>query len=102
MESAVRGARTQSGIAAATQKSRLVSPSGQFTSAVPSTPRSNPVAATGDLAKAGAYNSLAQKRITAIAAVRNSAAHGKSNEFTRVDVLAMTRDVEPFVATKVV
>jgi hypothetical protein len=28
-----------------------------------------------DLAKAGVYNSLMQKRITALAAIRNSAAH---------------------------
>jgi hypothetical protein len=30
-----------------------------------------------DLAKAGVYNSLMQKRITALAAIRNRAAHGK-------------------------
>jgi hypothetical protein len=35
-----------------------------------------------DLAKAGVYNKLVQKQITAIAAIRNSVAHGKSNEFT--------------------
>ena len=51
-----------------------------------------------DLAKAGVYNSLMQKRITALAAIRNSAAHGKPNEFTRDDVSAMIRDVERFVA----
>jgi Domain of unknown function (DUF4145) len=55
-----------------------------------------------DLAKAGVYNSLVQKRITALAAVRNSAAHGKPNEFTRDDVSAMIRDVERFVTSKVV
>jgi hypothetical protein len=55
-----------------------------------------------DLAKAGAYNSLVQKRITALAAIRNSAAHGNPNEFTRDDVSAMIRDVERFAATKVV
>jgi hypothetical protein len=43
-----------------------------------------------DLAKAGVYNSLMQKRITALAALRNRAAHGKPNEFTRDDVSAMT------------
>jgi hypothetical protein len=42
-----------------------------------------------DLAKAGVYNSLMQKRITALAAIRNRAAHGKPNEFTRDDVSAM-------------
>ncbi len=55
-----------------------------------------------DLAKAGAYNSLVQKRITALAAIRNSAAHGKPQDFTSDDVAAMIRDVERFVATKVV
>jgi hypothetical protein len=55
-----------------------------------------------DLTKAGAYNSLMQKRITAIAAVRNSAAHGKPEEFTQDDVSAMIRDVERFVATKMI
>ena len=55
-----------------------------------------------DLAKVGAYNSLVQKRITALAAVRNSAAHGKSQEFTRDDVSAMLRDVERFAASKTV
>ena len=55
-----------------------------------------------DLTKAGAYNSLVQKRITALAAVRNSAAHGKANEFTRDDVSAMIRDVQRFAATKTV
>jgi hypothetical protein len=54
-----------------------------------------------DLAKAGVYNSLVQKRITALAAVRNSAAHGKPEEFSQDDVSAMIRDVERFVATKV-
>ncbi|MBA5686338.1 DUF4145 domain-containing protein [Rugamonas apoptosis] len=47
-----------------------------------------------DLAKAGRYNSVVQKQITALAAVRNSAAHGKVDEFTREDVKAMIRDVE--------
>jgi hypothetical protein len=52
-----------------------------------------------DLAKAGAYNSLAQKRITAIAAIRNSAAHGKSADFAKDDVVAMLRDVERFLTS---
>jgi hypothetical protein len=55
-----------------------------------------------DLAKAGAYNSLVQKRITALAAIRNSAAHGRPQDFTSDDVAAMISDVERFVATKVV
>ena len=55
-----------------------------------------------DLAKAGAYNSLVLKRITALAAIRNSAAHGRPQDFSKDDVAAMIRDVERFVATKVV
>jgi hypothetical protein len=55
-----------------------------------------------DLAKAGAYNSLVQKRITALAAIRNSAAHGRPQDFTKDDVAAMITDVERFAATKVV
>ena len=50
-----------------------------------------------DLAKAGAYNTLAQKRITALAGIRNSAAHGKPDEFSEGDVDSMIRDVERFV-----
>jgi hypothetical protein len=55
-----------------------------------------------DLAKAGEYNSLVQKRITALAAIRNSAAHGRPQDFTKDDVSAMIRDIERFVSTKVV
>ena len=51
-----------------------------------------------DLAKAGVYNKLMQKRITALADVRNSAAHGKPNEFTEQDVTDMIRDVSKFLA----
>lgn len=36
-----------------------------------------------DLAKAGKYNKLMQKRITALADIRNSAAHGNFNQFTQ-------------------
>jgi uncharacterized protein (UPF0332 family) len=52
-----------------------------------------------DLAKAGIYNKLQQKRITALADIRNSAAHGKPEEFTDEDVTIMIRDVEQFLAT---
>lgn len=48
----------------------------------------------GQLAKAGIYNKLQQKRITAIADIRNSAAHGKPDEFTDSDVENMIQDVE--------
>jgi len=50
-----------------------------------------------ELAKAGAYNKLQQKRITALADLRNSAAHGKWTEFTASDVEAMIRDVRAFM-----
>lgn len=51
-----------------------------------------------DLAKAGQYNSLVQKRITALAAIRNSAAHGNSADFNDKDVLSMIEEVERLVA----
>src|SRR5688572_1233352 len=38
------------------------------------------------LAKAGVYNVLTQKQITALADLRNKAAHGNWNEFTKEDV----------------
>lgn len=47
-----------------------------------------------DLVKAGAYNVLVQKKVTALAAIRNSAAHGNTTEFTPADVAAMLADVE--------
>ena len=51
-----------------------------------------------DLVKAGVYNTLMQKRITALAAIRNSAAHGKPTEFSDDDVRSMIADVERFLA----
>jgi len=51
-----------------------------------------------DLTKAGAYNNLRQKQITALAGIRNSAAHGKPEEFKSDDVDSMIKDVERFVA----
>jgi hypothetical protein len=51
-----------------------------------------------DLAKAGRYNSLVQKRITALAGVRNSAAHGNAADFAKEDVVSMLDEVERFVA----
>jgi hypothetical protein len=50
-----------------------------------------------DLAKAGQYNSLVQKRITALAAIRNSAAHGNYSDFNDKDVHTMIEDVERLV-----
>lgn len=50
-----------------------------------------------ELAKNGKYSKLMQKRITAIADLRNSAAHGKWNEFEKSDVESMVRDVRDFM-----
>ncbi|HCH6158811.1 DUF4145 domain-containing protein [Vibrio parahaemolyticus] len=52
-----------------------------------------------DLAKAGLYNKLQQKRITAIADIRNSAAHGKPEEFTESDVRSMISDIGGFLGS---
>lgn len=51
-----------------------------------------------DLAKRNVYNANQAKRITAMAGVRNSAAHGKPNEFSDGDVKTMIDDVERFLA----
>jgi len=51
-----------------------------------------------DLTKAGAYNALVQKRVTALAAIRNSAAHGSTTEFTAEDVRAMLPEVRRLVS----
>ncbi len=59
-------------------------------------------AMNGQLAKAGVYNKLQQKRITAIADIRNNAAHGKPDEFTDLDVENMIRDVESFLLSYLV
>lgn len=50
-----------------------------------------------DLAKAGVYNKLQQKRITAIADIRNNAAHGHWESFSESDVSEMIRDVGNFL-----
>jgi HEPN domain-containing protein len=39
-----------------------------------------------DLAKAGVYDKLVQKRITALADIRNNADHGHFDKFTKEDV----------------
>lgn len=51
-----------------------------------------------DLAKVSVYNKLVHKKITWLAGIRNSAAHGKPNEFTEQDVTTMIRDVSQFLA----
>lgn len=50
-----------------------------------------------ELAKAGKYNGLVQKRVLSLLAIRNSAAHGKVGEFSSDDVRVMISDVERFV-----
>ena len=52
-----------------------------------------------DLTKAGIYNKFQHKSITALADIRNSAAHGKDSEFTHDNVENMIRDIESFLAT---
>ena len=44
------------------------------------------------LAKAGVYNTLTQKKVTALADIRNSAAHGKWAEFDKSDVEVTLHD----------
>jgi hypothetical protein len=51
-----------------------------------------------DLTKAGVYTLLVQKRITALAEIRNKAAHGHPDQFNEDDVKTMITDVERFLA----
>jgi hypothetical protein len=53
-----------------------------------------------DLAKAGVYNKLVQKQITALADIRNSAAHGHHDQFSKDDVSSMIKDVERILASR--
>ena len=50
-----------------------------------------------DLAKNGTYNSLIHKQIGALAAIRNSAAHGKYEEFTIEQVKDMIKEIETLI-----
>lgn len=50
-----------------------------------------------DLAKAGRYNTNQKKQITSLSAIRNSAAHGKPEEFTKDQVRGMIDDVQRFL-----
>lgn len=52
-----------------------------------------------DLAKAGVYNANQKKQITSLSAIRNSAAHGKPDEFTTDQVRGMIDDVQRFLVT---
>ena len=51
------------------------------------------------LTKQGVYNQLTQKRVTMLADIRNKAAHGEWDQFTRTDVENMLRDVRQFMET---
>lgn len=53
-----------------------------------------------ELAKAGQYNVLVQKQITAHADIRNNAAHGHPEKFTDDDVRNMIAWVEDFVVAQ--
>ncbi|QIL91396.1 DUF4145 domain-containing protein [Microbulbifer sp. SH-1] len=55
-----------------------------------------------DLAKLGIYNKLQQKKITALADIRNSAAHGDWESFSNEETREMIRDVESFLSTHLV
>ena len=54
-----------------------------------------------DLVKDGAYSVLVQKQVTALAGIRNSAAHGKVGEFAAADVGNMISEVRRFVSDRV-
>ncbi len=51
-----------------------------------------------DLTKVGAYNLLIQKKITALADIRNSAAHSHSENFTDTDVADMISQIRDFLS----
>jgi hypothetical protein len=53
-----------------------------------------------DLAKAGVYNKLVQKKVQVWADIRNSAAHGHNGQFEPSDVQDMIRGVEAFVSER--
>jgi hypothetical protein len=50
-----------------------------------------------ELTTAGTYNQIQQKAVTALLGIRNSAAHGKYDEYGHEQVGAMIRDVREFV-----
>jgi hypothetical protein len=51
-----------------------------------------------DLAKAGVYNTIIQKQMITLTAIRNSAAHGNQGEFTAEQVKSMIADIERFLS----
>lgn len=50
-----------------------------------------------DVTKAGLYDLFVQKRITAIADIRNNAAHGHATKFSKADVSEMIDYIERFL-----
>lgn len=54
-----------------------------------------------DLTKAGRYNVLVQKQVTALADLRNKAAHGQNDQFSKDDVKNMIAEISRFVAERV-
>jgi hypothetical protein len=54
-----------------------------------------------DLTKIGIYSLLVQKRITALADIRNNAAHGHPEAFKNTDVSDMISYIENFVSEHV-
>ena len=66
--------------------------------AVPDKPKLD--AMNADLAKAGEYEKLGQKQVTAWADLRNKAAHGQPDKFTDEDVRLMLAGVRDFVAKR--
>ena len=50
-----------------------------------------------ELVKKGVYNITTQKRITGIAGIRNSAAHGKESEYTKEDVVDMVKHIRRLI-----
>jgi hypothetical protein len=57
-------------------------------------------AMNAELAKAGVYSKLTQKRVTAIADLRNNAAHGKWDQFTQRDVEDALRWIREFMGER--
>ena len=68
---------------------------GKHELALPARPKLDSMNA--DLARAGVYNKLTQKRITAIADIRKNAAHGNWDQFDQADVKDMIDWVANFV-----
>jgi hypothetical protein len=62
-------------------------------------PSDNANRMNADLAKAGVYNAMRAKQITAWADIRNQAAHGRPEEFDEGDVHRMIDGVRDFIAS---